>query len=79
MQVKFLLSVFCFTFHSLKPIRPRTLNIEKTWNGINEFQMHTFLQLHKKLFSKLIMNWREPKRKYQMYVALETTVGRSKK
>jgi hypothetical protein len=33
-QVKFLLSEFCFTFHSLKPIRPRTLNIEKTWNGL---------------------------------------------
>jgi hypothetical protein len=29
-----LLSVFCFIFYSLKPIRPRTLNIEKTWNGL---------------------------------------------
>jgi hypothetical protein len=28
--------VFCFTFHSLKPIRPRTLNIEKTWNGLTK-------------------------------------------
>jgi hypothetical protein len=33
-QVKFLLSVFCFPFHSLKPIRSRTLNKEKTWNGL---------------------------------------------
>jgi hypothetical protein len=33
-QVKVLLRVFCFTFLSLKTIRPRTLNIEKTWNGL---------------------------------------------
>jgi hypothetical protein len=39
-QVKFLLSVFCFTFHSLKPIRPRTLNIEKTWNGLMSHSMY---------------------------------------
>jgi hypothetical protein len=37
-----LLNVFCFTFHSLKPIRPRTLNIEKTWNGL----IGHFLHLH---------------------------------
>jgi hypothetical protein len=42
-QVKFLLSVFCFPFHSLKPIRPRTLNLEKTWNGLTQISWKTSL------------------------------------
>lgn len=36
----------CFIFYISKPIRPRTLNIEKTLNGLNDWSIFLILSLH---------------------------------
>lgn len=36
----------CFVFYISKPIRPRTLNIEKTLNGLNDWSIFLILSLH---------------------------------